>query len=143
MIDAASGELDAIQGEERLSTEVMAARSDLFLAARKWDAVVAVAKVVAVQRPGDGKGWIDWAFALHELQRTAEAKDVLLQAERFLKDTPAVLHYNLACYHCLLGEMTEAKHRLRQACRLDADFKKTALDDPDLKAMRDYIATLK
>lgn len=46
-----------------------------------------------------------------------------------------LLHYNLGSYHCLLGEMHETRERIRRACRLDAEFKKTALDDPDLTAI--------
>ena len=47
----------------------------------------------------------------------------------------AVLHYKLGCDHGLLGEMGEARDRVRWARRIDADLKKTALDDPDLKAI--------
>ena len=53
----------------------------------------------------------------------------------------AVLHYKLGYYHCLLGEMGEARDRVRWARRIDADLKKTALDDPDLKAIWGDVAS--
>jgi hypothetical protein len=35
----------------------------------------------------------------------------------------------------LLGETTEARERVRGACRIDGAFKKPALEDPDLTAI--------
>ena len=54
-----------------------------------------------------------------------------------------LLHYNLACYYCLLGEMADAKKRLRVACKMDKEWKEEALDDEDLKAMWADIAEMK
>jgi hypothetical protein len=51
----------------------------------------------------------------------------------------AELHYNLACYACLLGDMKEARQRLEIACKMDDHFKASALDE-DLRALWDDIA---
>ena len=59
---------------------------------------------------------------------------MLLEAEP-IHGACAVLHFNLGCYHCLLGEMDKARERVRRACRLDAEFKQSALYDPDLNAI--------
>ena len=60
---------------------------------------------------------------------------MLLKAESTRGLASAVLHYNLACYACLMGDMEQAKNRLSTACKMDADFKTSALDDPDLSAI--------
>ena len=44
-----------------------------------------------------------------------------------------MLHYNLACYECLLGNHLEARKRLARACKMDPSWNDAAKDDPDLK----------
>lgn len=51
----------------------------------------------------------------------------------------AVIHYNLACYECQLGELEVAKARLRHAFKLDAHLRTLALDDEDLKPLWDSL----
>ena len=130
----ASDELEAIEGPDRLSPEVMRVRCDLYMMAKDWELLLAVARELTRSRPSDEKGWIHAGIALRKLDRVAEARAVLLEAEA-IHGACAFLHYDLGCYHCLLGEMVAARERVRRACRLDKDFKKTALDDPDLKAI--------
>jgi hypothetical protein len=77
---------------------------------------------------------------LRELGRVKEAKEVLLQAEPVHGETCGLLHYNLACYHCLLGEIEPAKARMRRALKMDNCWKTQALDDPDLKGIWGAIA---
>ena len=69
----------------------------------------------------------------------AEAKGILLKAEPTYGKTCWMLHFNLACYECVLGNVAEARKRLRKACKLDKQFKAAALDEPDLKGMWDEI----
>jgi hypothetical protein len=143
MLTDASDELEAIEGGDRLLPEVMAVRSDLYMEARQWDLLLAVSRELARLRPKLDKGWIGWAFALRELNRIGEARAVLLEAEPIHGRKCALLHYNLACYYCLLGDQAEAKKRLRVACRMDRHWKEAALDDQDLKALWDDIAGMK
>jgi tetratricopeptide (TPR) repeat protein len=143
MLNEASAELEAIEGEDRLSVEVMAVRADLYMEAKQWDLLIAVTRELNRQRPCFGKGWIFRAFALRELNRVAEAKAVLLEAEPMHGEKCEVLHYNLACYHCLLGKLPEARERLRKACRMDKQWKEAALDDPDLKAIWGDVEAMK
>jgi len=49
--------------------------------------------------------------------------------------TAAILHYNLACYECLLGDVEVAKARLRHAFKLEPSFKLKALEDEDLEGV--------
>lgn len=139
LLNEASEELESIEGEDRLSDEVMTVRCDLYMAAKDWDLLIAVARELARLTPKNDQGWIHWAYALRELGRIAEAKAVLLRAEP-LHTSCAVLHYNLACYECLLGDIPEARRRLAVACKMSKEWKTAALDDPDLKAMWDDVA---
>lgn len=136
MFREAEAELRAVRGAERLSPEVRSVRVDLHLAAKAWSRVVAVARPLARSHPGCENAWISWAFALRELQRVRQAREVLLEAEREHGLRTAILHYNLACYEALLGNVEGARLRLATACRLERRFKVEAETDPDLAALR-------
>ncbi|MDB6169162.1 MAG: repeat-containing protein [Verrucomicrobia bacterium] len=142
MLVEAMEELEAIHADDRLSAPVMRLRADLYLQARQWDLLLAVSQELTRQHPDDERGWIHSAYALRELDRVVEAKAILLEAEPRHGPVSGLLHYNLACYHCLLGEIPEAKTRLAIACRLSAGWRKAALDDPDLRAMWNEIAAM-
>ncbi|MDB6093091.1 MAG: repeat-containing protein [Verrucomicrobia bacterium] len=138
----AADELEMIKGGDRLKPEVMMVRAELYMALKQWDLLLAMAQAVARQRPEEPKGWIYAAYALRELDRVQDARAMLLAAEPEHGAGCAVLHYNLACYECLLGDFPEAKRRLSAACSMDADWKAAALDDPDLKPMWEQIAAM-
>lgn len=137
MIKEAAEELEAIEGDARMSTEVMRVRVDLHMEAKQWDEVVAFAGQIAEGLPEDEQVWISWAYALRELQRIKEAEEVLLKAEKVHAHKSAILHYNLACYACLLGCLEEAGRRLKRAIKLDKRFEDEWAKDPDLKALMD------
>ena len=88
LLNEASDELEAIEGEDRLSPEVMAARSDLYMAAKNWDLLIAVSRELARQCPNIDQGWIHWAYALRELGRISvnpANMTRLLIADRFTR----------------------------------------------------------
>ena len=81
-------------------------------------------------------GWVDRSYALHELKRTAEARDNLLRVvDKF--PTEATMRYNLACYECQLGRLEEAKTWFQKACDVGVPDKlrEMALHDPDLEPL--------
>lgn len=135
LLNEAADELEAIPFAERFVPEVLAVRGELHMAAKHWELLIGVAKELTKRAPDLEQGWIYWAFALRELQRVAEAKAVLLEAEPRHGKTSATLHYNLACYHALLGELPEARARLETAFQLHPDFKSAAREDRDLESL--------
>ncbi len=144
MVNEASAELELIVGEDRLTLPVLLAHVELHMEAKNWEMLVTVSKSVAQSDPTQERAWIGWAYGLRCLERSAEARTVLLEAEPHHGKTCALLHYNLACYECLLGDLAAAKARLRRACRLGGkQFKAMALEDEDLKPMREEIAAMK
>jgi hypothetical protein len=143
LVNHAADELEAVEGEDRLSLPVMLARIELYMEAKNWELLVAVAKAVARADRDQERAWIGWAYGLRCLEQVAEARAVLLEADAHHGKTCALLHYNLACYECLLGDTKAAMVRLRRARKLGGkQFKAMALDDEDLKAMRVEIAAM-
>lgn len=136
----ARAELEAVTPEDRGRQDVVAARIELHREAGEWSEVADYARQLLAADANDLGAWISLGCAMRRLENVAAAKDLLLLAEARLGDGHAIVHYNLACYHCLLGEMTEARRRLAEACRRDKEFKKVAREDPDLLAMREELA---
>ena len=143
MFKEAVAELKAIKASDQLLPAVVTVRIDLHMHAKQWSQVIKVSQELIRLTPADDKGWISHAFALRELERIEEAQVVLLEAEPHVGKKCGVLHYNLACYACLLGNKPEAKRRLKIAFNMDKAWKEEALDDPDLKAMKSTIAAMK
>lgn len=135
LLNEAAEELEKIFWDDRLETPVLEVRMEVCFSAKQWDAVIGVAQELARRHPEKEQPWINWAYALREMNRVAEAKAVLLEAEATHGTTSAVLHYNLGCYDCLLGNLSAARDRLNRACKMEPRFKTEALDDPDLNAI--------
>lgn len=143
MFAEAAVELESIAQSDQRLPEVLSVRIDLHMEARQWDTVGEFARKLIRLDPENDKGWITRAFALRELELIEEAQTVLLEAEPLHGKKCAVLHYNLACYACLLGDKAEAKRRLTITLHMDQSWKQSALEDPDLKTMRATIAAMK
>lgn len=137
MLRQAAAEVRAFAAKDRKLPAVLAAKAEVHLESKDWEQLIATGSELAEQHPGTPQGWIHWAYALRELGRIKEALEVLQAAEP-LHPKVGVIHFNLACYHCLLGEMPSAKKRLERACRIKSDWKKAALEDPDLKELWEH-----
>ena len=109
---------------------------------QRWDLAVTAAQEYAQRHPLEPKGWISWAFALRRLKSIPDAELILLEGEKRIGGTCALIHYNLACYRCQLGDRAGALQRLAVACRMDPHWKTAALDDPDLASLKDDIAAM-
>jgi len=143
LIKEASDELETIGSDASTTTEVQRVRIDLYMEAKQWDNVVGIAPAVCEATPTDEGGWIAWAYALRELQRVEEAQNVLRKAEPLHGATCSVMHYNLACYACLLGDFNEARRRLSITFKMGKHWKQSALEDPDLRNLWNDIAGMK
>ena len=137
MFKEAAAELELIEEADRSRPEVQAVRVELHMGAKQWDLVIDVASRLVRTHPEIEHAWIGWAYALRELKRVLDARTVLLEAESRHGKTSAVLHYNLACYESLLGDVASARSRLATACRMDERLKSDGAVDPDLQALRD------
>jgi len=135
MFDAAARELNTVVAHERSLPSVLTVWIDLHMNTCAWESVIAVSEKLTRASPADDKGWVSWAFALRELNRIEEARAVLLEAMPLHGKTCDLLHYNLACYECLLGNLPAAKRHLKTATQKDKHWREAALEDPDLEAL--------
>jgi tetratricopeptide (TPR) repeat protein len=110
---------------------VLALRLKIYRALEKWDLTQVVAKTLVVRDPLDIGPWVSLAYAVRRAVSLDAAKAVLLQALHGLPDA-AILHYNLACYECCLGDLVAAKDCLKRAITLDPRYRERALEDEDL-----------
>lgn len=136
LLTGAKTELAAVSAHDQSTPAVLGAWVELHMAEQKWARTIAAARQLVDLAPAEEHGWIAWAYALRERQRTAEAREVLLRAEPLHGTRCALLHFNLACYECLLGHLDEARRRLDQAIALDSAYVVVAAADPDLQALR-------
>ncbi|MGO9201791.1 MAG: tetratricopeptide repeat protein [Limisphaerales bacterium] len=103
----ANNELDNITAGLRAHPHVLNVRLDIYAAAKKWEAALDIAAALVRLAPEEAFGWVNRSFCLHEMKRTAEARDNLLGVvDKFPDD--AIMRYNLARYECRLGRMEQA-----------------------------------
>jgi predicted Zn-dependent protease len=100
---------------------------------KDWEACLELARRLVRLHPDLPMGWIHRSYALHELKRTLEARDLLSPLVQRFPEEP-VMVYNLACYECRLGNWGLARRWLRQtfAMKNSAPWRQAAQSDPDL-----------
>ncbi len=131
----AGKELQAVPRAARQGEAYGLVRLDLAMALKDWRSVVRLAPSWAKRFPTREEGWVAWAFALREQEEISAARDVLCTAEKWHGATSGLLHYNLACYECLLGQLDAARARLRRAIKMDKTWRAAAREDRDLAAL--------
>ena len=135
MFDDALAELCTLEPQSQKTPPALEMRAAILIQARRWpDALVASEALREIQ-PARNSGFIHAAYCLHELGRTVEARDMLLQGPTTLHQE-ATYHYNLACYECALGELALARVHLEKSFEIDKKFREFAKTDPDLKPLR-------
>jgi tetratricopeptide (TPR) repeat protein len=139
----ANEELEGVTPELRAHPDVLKVGWKIYAEAEKWGAALYIANALAEAAPDDPDGWIGRSFCLHEMKRTAEARDNLLRVVHKFPEI-SVMRYNLACYECQLGAVENAKNWLAKAFELgDAKaIKQIALDDRDLESLWKEIGSL-
>ena len=134
MINEASDELEAIDRDDRMKAEIVAVRVDLYHAAKNWGLMRDISQHLAESYPDRPQWSVQWAYALREMDKVQEAKEVALRGLELHPDC-AILRFNLACYHSLLGEFPEAKKSLTRAIELDERFKPESVEDDHLAGL--------
>jgi len=132
----ANEELERIQPRLRSHPEVLKVRWAIYRRAEKLDSCLPIATAIRTLAPDDPDGWVLHAQSLYHVKRYAEAAEVITPAlERFPDDFN--LHYDAACYACLLGDLAKAKTLLEKAFSINgsAEHKMHALHDPDFERL--------
>ena len=134
MPEEALAELDELPAEEQELEDVLQMRLFILLRGRIWEPALEVCAQLREVFPDCSTGFIHGAFCLHELGRTAEAKQILLSGPTSLAKE-ATYFYNLGCYDAVLGNLEEATINLRTSFEMDDKFRAIAKYDPDLKSV--------
>ena len=138
MMDDALAELDTLPASAQDRLDVLQMRLFIHMRARRWREALKISRAMCRVSPEDPVGFIHAAFCLHEMNRTAEAKALLLDGPAALLNE-ATYHYNLGCYDAVLGNIEEAQAHLRLSFKLDKKFRDFARTDPDLRPVWDSL----
>ena len=134
--DEGRKEILLVRPRSRTHPEVIRVCLELLIAMQQWEKVAEGARILCMVEPDGPQGWFFLATALHRMDRTSEAREILVRVvDRFADAFP--LHYSLARYCCRLGNLNEARRWWKKAAGL-TDGKKlreVAADDPDLREL--------
>jgi Flp pilus assembly protein TadD len=138
MFDEAARALEEIDAEDRDRKEVLGARLDFYMSAKKWNLVAEVARRLVDIDPENPAWWINLAYATRRAETIAKAETLLLQASK-LHPKHAIIAFNLSCYACATGRIEQAKAHLKHAIELDDRIRELALRDEDLQPLWSWI----
>jgi len=131
-------ELNAIDRAEQSRPEVLQLRLHHLMRGQKWAQALRVSQKLCRAAPDCSAGFLHAGFCLHELGKTAEAKQLLLKGPAALLKEP-IYYYNMGCYEALLGNVKDARINLETSFRMDSTFRELAKRDPDLKAVQSLL----
>ena len=135
MVAEAAAELDRLPEPEREEAPALALRIAVLQERCEWPALRALAAKFVRLAPHEAGAWITWAYATRRAESLAAAETILLDAERLHPQEPTI-QFNLGCYACLRGALTEARRRVDRAVARDQTFAALAATDPDLEGLR-------
>lgn len=138
MADEALDELSSLPLVESSDPDIIELRLHVLMEAKRWPDALTAAEELLRARPSAFPAYIHGAFALHELRRTAEARDLLLKGPEDLRKDPT-FHYNIGCYEAVLGNREAALQSLRRSFALDSTYRDFARRDPDLAILREEL----
>jgi predicted Zn-dependent protease len=128
-------ELNAIDSAFQNRPEVLQLRLHHLMRQSKWAQALRVSQKLCRAAPECSAGFLHAGFCLHELGKTAEAKQLLLKGPPALLTEP-IYYYNMGCYEALLGNVEGAQTNLQTSFKMDSTFRELAKKDPDLKSVQ-------
>ena len=135
MVEEALAELVAVQSPMISDPDLIEMRLHILMQGGRWSDALASAEELLRLNSSAISAYIHGAFALHELGRTTEARDLLLRGPQVLRNDPT-FHYNIGCYEAVLGNNDSAMRSLKKSFALDETYRDFAKQDPDLEAIR-------
>lgn len=138
MLLEAAEEIDSLPQAYRELPQVMRIRALLAINAKNWQKAVELGVKLVESGAAAAADYMQAAYCLHEMQRTHEARAILLKAPPEARSDP-IYFYNLACYEAVLGHEEKALDYLDQAAAIDFSFRDMAMSDPDLLSIRKYL----
>jgi tetratricopeptide (TPR) repeat protein len=121
-------EVQSLSEQEQMSVEGLSALLEIYRAAEDWSLMEAVAASLWRTDKQKVEHWLDLAFAKRHASSVESARELLAEAaKRFPSE--AMVHFQLACCECQLGNLASAKEHLGESKRLCATCRVLALTD--------------
>lgn len=127
-------ELEGLAAKERMRASALEIRLQAQMDAGHWNAGADTGKLLCLREPSEARFFLKAAYCLHETGDTEAARQWLLSGPAELIEDPR-FHYNLACYHAVLGEVGPAESHLRRALDMDESLRQPAAEDEDLASL--------
>jgi hypothetical protein len=139
----AKKEIANISNQFREETSVLLVRWKVHFIAEEWASALKVSRRLCHVAPSRPEGWVCKAYCFSQRAKTLQAKRILLRVTKRFPSEP-VIFYNLACYACQLGQISEAFEWFLRALRIEnsRSLLLEALDDPDLTPLRQKLQRL-
>ena len=128
-------ELEELPDKVKEITVVLVTWLEVYQRWQKWSEASSVAMRLAEMEPEDSNWPVALAYAVRRSRGLVFAQEILAQAAKKFPDC-GTIQFNLACYAAQLGNLHEARLRLRRAIQLDQEFATRAKTDPDLKPIQ-------
>ena len=138
MYEEAERELRALPKEEPWSKNAKILLLGIRQEQENWALMQKIAADLRRESPSEGDWWISEAFATRRCDSIEAAREILLEGLG-IHPGNALIRYNLACYACLLNSPDECLNLLKEAVKMDENFKAMALEDEDLEQVRDAL----
>ena len=131
-------ELNALHEDHQGRPEVLQLRLHHLMRDKKWARALVISRKLCRIAPQCCTGFLHAGFCLHELGKTAQAKELLLKGPPALLKEP-IYYYNMGCYDALLGNSKSAQVHLLTSFKMDPSFREIAKRDPDLQSVQELI----
>jgi len=138
IIEEALIELAMLPDDDQWGKKKRAMRLEIFQQQKNWQEMAEVAHGLRMEFPEDVQWWIADAFATRRSQSIEQAREILLEG-LVCHYEDATIRFNLACYACQLGSLGECMDFLKEAVKRDERIKVMAMEDEDLKDVRDAL----
>ncbi len=120
--------LPEVSLEESRSQELLLAAC---MMSKRWNDAADIARMLCHKFPTRGRYFIHAAYCLHETGDSLAAKDLLIGGPKSLLKH-ALFHYNMGCYHAVLGDHSTAQRYVLKAFELDESLRLVSRTDSDL-----------
>jgi len=128
LLEDALRELESLPENEQMSNESLSVYVEIFRETGEWERMEKTAQLLCETDKQNVKSWLDCAFARYHLDSVEGARATLLAAtERFPNE--ALVHFQLACCECQLGNIADAMKHLNQSKELCPLCRVLALTD--------------
>jgi Flp pilus assembly protein TadD len=128
-------ELERLPDSVRSTPAAQLLEGEALRALGRWEAALLPLGGVVERNPQSTEAWLGLGWCLKRLGRLDEAMDAL---RRGLESVPeeAILHYNLACYLSLTGDIPTAVEHLTRAISLDGRYRELTEAEKDFDPIR-------